>query len=146
LETTRFGVIEIEAEKIIHMPSGMLGFPRRKRFVIVQHKENSPFFWYQSVDDPGLAFVIANPFLFVPDYKSYTRNILRNVCLEEEETKNQAEFYVVVNIPKGEPQKMTANLIGPIMINNKKRRAIQVVLHESPYSHKFPLAGKTEEK
>jgi len=40
IKTTRFGTITIGEEKIITMPFGMLGFPDKKRFIIIQHKEN----------------------------------------------------------------------------------------------------------
>jgi len=139
IKTTRFGTITIEEEKIITMPFGMLGFPDVKRFVILQHKENSPFFWYQSVDDPMLAFVIMSPFLFKPDYKVDLENVLKEISWNEEEKQNNLELYVVVNIPKGAPDKMTANLIGPILINNKIYQAVQIVISDSHYTHKFPL-------
>jgi len=140
IKTTRFGIITIEEEKIITMLFGMLGFPDVKRFVILQHKENSPFFWYQSVDDPMLAFVIMSPFLFKPDYNVDVENVLKEMSWNEEEEQNNLELYVVVNIPKGAPDKMTANLIGPILINNKIHQAVQMVISDSPYTHKFPLA------
>ena len=139
IKTTRFGTITIEEEKIIAMPFGMLGFPDVKRFVILQHKENSPFFWYQSVDDPMLAFVIMSPFLFKPDYKVDSENVLKEMSWNEEEKQNNLELYVVVNIPKRAPDKMTANLIGPILINNKIHQAVQMVISDSHYTHKFPL-------
>ena len=138
IKTTRFGIITIE-EKIITMPFGMLGFSDEKRFVILQHKEDSPFFWYQSVDDPMLAFVIMSPFLFKPDYNVDVENVLKEMPWNEEEKRNNLELYVVVNIPKGAPDKMTANLIGPILINNKIHQAVQMVISDSPYTHKFPL-------
>ena len=139
IKTTRFGTITTEEEKTITMPFGMLGFPDVKRFVILQHKENSPFFWYQSVDDPMLAFVIMSPFLFKPDYSVNLENVLKEMSWNEEEKQNNLELYVVVNIPKGAPDKMTANLIGPILINNKIHQAVQMVISDSPYTHKFPL-------
>ncbi|MBW1672327.1 MAG: flagellar assembly protein FliW [Deltaproteobacteria bacterium] len=139
IKTTRFGIITIEEEKIITMLFGMLGFPDVKRFVILQHKDNSPFFWYQSVDDPMLAFVIMSPFLFKPDYNVDVENVLKEMSWNEEEKRNNLELYVVVNIPKGAPDKMTANLIGPILINNKIHQAVQMVISDSPYTHKFPL-------
>ena len=139
IKTTRFGIITIEEEKIITMLFGMLGFSDEKRFVILQHKEDSPFFWYQSVDDPMLAFVIMSPFLFKPDYNVDVENVLKEMPWNEEEKRNNLELYVVVNIPKGAPDKMTANLIGPILINNKIHQAVQMVISDSPYTHKFPL-------
>ena len=139
IKTTRFGTITIEEEKIITMPFGMLGFPDVKRFVILQHKKDSPFFWYQSVNDPMLAFVIMSPFLFKPDYNVDIENVLKEMSWNEEEKQNTLELYVVVNIPKGAPDKMTANLIGPILINNKIYQAVQMVISDSHYTHKFSL-------
>ena len=139
IKTTRFGTITIGEDKIISMPFGMLGFPDKTRFVVLQHKENSPFFWYQSVDDPALAFVVMSPFLFEPDYNVDVEDIVRQMSWNEEKGKNNLELYVVVNIPKSTPDKMTANLIGPILINNKTRQAVQMVIGNSPYSYRFPL-------
>lgn len=139
IKTTRFGTINIEEENIINMPFGMLGFLDKKRFVILQHKKNSPFFWYQSIDDPSLAFVITNPFLFKPDYEIDMDDVLKEMSWNGDRGKNNLDLYVVVNIPKSSPDKMTANLIGPILINNMARQAVQIVISNSPYTHKFPL-------
>ena len=137
VNTTRFGAVTINKKKIIDMPFGMLGFPDKKRFFILQHKENSPFFWYQSVDEPSLAFVIMSPFHFMPDYAVDVERVSKEMSWDEEE--NSVDLYVIVNIPKGLPDKMTANLIGPILINNKALQAVQMIIADSDYSHKFPL-------
>lgn len=142
IKTTRFGTIKISRDKIINMPYGILGFPDKRQFIILQHKENSPFYWFQSIDDPDLAFVLTSPFLFKPDYQIDTSNILKEMQWDEEKEKSCLELYVVVNIPKDAPSRMTANLIGPILINNRTRQAIQIVIPNSPYSHKFSLIGK----
>jgi len=144
IKTTRFGTVTLGEEKILNMPFGMLGFQDKKRFVILQNKENSPFFWYQSVDDPSLAFVITNPFLFMPDYEVDIENVLIEMSWNGNSKNNILELYVVVNIPKGAPEKMTANLIGPILVNNKTRQAVQVVMSNSPYIHNFPLITQDE--
>ena len=144
IETTRFGTISTDEDKIIDMPFGMLGFPDKKRFVIFQHKEDSPFFWYQSVDDPELAFVITSPFLFEPGYNVDVEDILKEMSWNGDREKNILELYVVVNIPKGSPDKMTANFIGPILLNNKARQAVQMVISNSPYTHKFPLIKESK--
>lgn len=139
IKTTRFGTITIKKEKIINMPFGILGFPDKKQFVILQHKENSPFFWYQSVDDPTLAFVITSPFLFNPDFEVDVEDTVKEMSWNGNREGDHFELYVVVNIPKGSPEKMTVNLIGPILINNKTCQAVQMVISNSPYSHKFSL-------
>jgi flagellar assembly factor FliW len=144
IETTRFGTVTLREEEILDMPFGMLGFPDKKRFVILQNRENSPFFWYQSLDDPSLAFVITSPFLFMADYEVDIKDVLVEMSWNGNSKNDVLGLYVVVNIPKGAPEKMTANLIGPILVNNKTRQAVQVVMSNSPYIHNFPLIAQNQ--
>ena len=144
IKTARFGTIDIEEEKIIKMPFGMLGFPDKKKFIVLQHQENSPFFWYQSVDDLGLAFVITNPFLFIPDYKIDLEVTLKEMSWNGDGNSRDLNLFIVVNIPRGMPNKMTGNFIGPILVNIKVYQAVQMVLSKSPYTHKFPLFKKKD--
>ena len=136
IETAQFGEVEIEEEKIITMPLGLVGFPENKRFVIFQHKENSPFFWYQSLDDPELAFVIINPLLFKPDYQVNSEAVLGEM---EWPADSKFDLFVIVTIPKGRPQGMTANLIGPILVNLNTKEAVQMIIANTSYTHKYPL-------
>jgi flagellar assembly factor FliW len=134
--------MEIDEREIISMPYGMLGFPKSQRFLLFPHKEDSLFFWYQSLDDPTLAFVIANPFLLLPGYAVDRQETVKRMSWEDSESGNALELYVVVTIPRGAPEKATANLLGPILIDTKTHQAVQMVLSDSPYSHQFPLFGK----
>jgi flagellar assembly factor FliW len=136
IETTRFGTVEVAEDKIITMPNGLLGFQDKRSFCLFQHKEDSPFFWYQSTDDPSLAFVITSPFLFKPDYQVDAGSAIDALRWEGD---NPLDCYVLVSIPKGMPEKMTANLIGPIIVNTERREAVQIVLVDDTYSHKYPL-------
>ncbi|MGB5157871.1 flagellar assembly protein FliW [Desulfobacterium sp. N47] len=138
IKTTRFGTIRVTKDKIIHMPFGMLGFSENKQFIMFRHKENSPFFWYQSVDDPALAFVITSPFMFMPDYKIDDDEVIKAMSWDNI-GDDDLELYVVANIPKGKPEEMTANLIGPVLINIKNRQAVQMVISNTDYSHRFPI-------
>jgi len=144
IETTRFGQISIQTEKIIQMPHGIPGFPDQRQFVIFEHRHDSPFLWYQSVDEPALAFVITDPFLFKPEYDIDIPTILEDLNWDPEPQPDQVQLYVIVNIPKGNPEQMTANLMGPILLNQATREAVQVVLTDGNYSHSVPLlAGKS---
>jgi len=138
IKTTRFGEICIEKGKIIHMPYGMLGFPDTRQYVMFRHKPDSPFFWYQSIDDPALAFVITSPFFLASDYHVDVNQVLNEMSWENP-LDEHLELYVVVNIPKGSPEKMTANLVGPILINNRFHQAVQIVISDTSYSHKHPI-------
>jgi flagellar assembly factor FliW len=140
INTTRFGEIEIDEEKAIHFSDGLLGFPERKNYIIMEHKPGSPFLWLQSMDSPDLAFVITNPFLLDSNY-------LKNLSKDEEallknEHDDEVLVFSLVTIPRGMIEAATVNLMGPIIIESKSRNAKQVILANSGYSHRHPLIIK----
>jgi flagellar assembly factor FliW len=133
IKTTRFGEIEVDESRAIHFADGLPGFHDKREFIILEHKPGSPFLWLQSMDTPGLAFVMINPFLMKGDY-------LQDLSPEEEallKNKNDDEIIVfsLVTIPRGEVEKATVNLMGPIVVESKSRNAKQVILANSGYSH-----------
>lgn len=137
--TSRFGDIDIDKDKVISFSRGIIGFPETKRYIVLDHMNNSeiPFKWLQAIDKPDLAFVITDPLLFCPDY---------NPAIEGKELRelgilDPSDYgtIVIVTIPQGEPEKMTANMRGPIVLNLKTRDARQIVLLSEEYSSHFPL-------
>ncbi|BAT71411.1 flagellar assembly factor FliW [Thermosulfidibacter takaii ABI70S6] len=134
--TDRFGVIDVKEEAIITMVEPILGFPYAKRYVLLDHREGSPFKWLQSVDDGSLAFVVINPKLVKPDYVvPIDKEDAEKLEIEKPE---DAEVYVMVVIPE-DPRKMTVNLRGPIVINKRKRLAKQIVIPDDSYPVKYPV-------
>lgn len=140
IATVKFGTIDVPEDRIISMPVGMLGFPESKRYVIIEREKTAPFLWYQSVDDPGLAFIIVSPFLFVPDYTVNLQPALESFSWRQE--GNRLELYVVVNIVRSSPLRMTANLAGPVVINNQTREAVQMVLYDGDYPYDYPILSE----
>ena len=69
IATTRFGRLDVEDERIITFPRGLLGFPSHTRFALIQTGEENYFFWLQCVDEPQLAFVVTDPSIFFKDYE-----------------------------------------------------------------------------
>jgi len=137
IETTRFGKLKIEEGKIIFFTSGILGFPEAKRYVLLPHRENSPFFWLQAVDVPELAFVVVDPKLFFPDYDpKLPPEAKKELHLRE---GDELCFLTIVTIPKEKPEEMTVNLLGPIAVNVSRRLAKQVVLDARRYPLREPL-------
>lgn len=138
IKTSRFGTIEIEESQIIHMPDGMIGFPEFKNYLLLEHKKDSPFWWWQSLESPTLAFVLTDPLLFKPDYEVQI-SAEDGELLHIKEIKEGLKTLVVVNISKDNPPVITANLLGPLVINVGKRLARQIIQFQSTYSHRFPL-------
>lgn len=137
IETLRFGTLELLEEDIIVFKHGILGFPEQKRYVLIPHRPGSPFFWLQSIDMPELAFVAIPPSVCLADYEF---DIPDNVQEELELTApEQAETLLIVTIPKDNPKGITANLLGPVVINTQKRLGMQVVLDPNIYPVQYPL-------
>lgn len=140
IKTTRFGEIEVDEIKAVHFPDGLLGFPGKKNYIIMEHKPGSPFLWLQSMDSPDLAFVMINPFLLDREY-------LKDLSKDEEALlKNERDeeilVFSLVAIPKGRVEDATVNLMGPIIVEAKSRNAKQVILANSGYNHRHPLTLK----
>lgn len=139
--TTRFGEIRINPDDIYIMPEGILGFSSQHRYVIIDHHNNSFFKWLQCVDKPDLAFVIANPASFMPDYGfELSQGDMDIIKLEKEEDCIVA---VILVIPK-DPELITANLKGPIVFNVREKLAKQLVLADSEYSVEYRIFGDSE--
>lgn len=131
VRTSRFGSIQVEDDAVISMPDGMLGFSEITRYVLIQHRDGSPFLWYQAVDEPNLAFVVVDAFTFFPEYEIIMSSEDVDV-LKCSKPADLAVFLVVV-IPDN-PEEMTANLRGPLVINVENKVARQVVLTDEKYS------------
>lgn len=137
IQTARFGRIDVQPEKIITFPRGLLGFPGSNEFILFPHKEGSPFFWLQSVTDGTLAFVVMNPTLVLADYHVDVDNgVLRDLGGEE---AGDLDVVCMVTVPADDPRKMTINLLGPVVLATASRRAVQLISTSSEYSHRHPV-------
>jgi len=137
IESRTLGEIEIADEDVIEMPSGMIGFPARQRYALVPLSEpEAPFVYWQCLDDPSLCFILIDPSLIFPDYEV----ALPAEEFEDIELKSAGEgmVQVVVTIPS-DPQEMTANLMGPLVINRSARKAKQLVLADPRYTTKHNI-------
>ncbi len=137
INTARFGEISVDDERIIHFVEPVLGFQGSTRYVILDHAENSPFKWLQSADEPELAFVVTNPKFFGIDYEFTIAD--ETATQLDLQNADDALVLTIVNIPQGDPGKMTANLLGPIIINQASCKAMQVVLSDGSYTTKTRL-------
>ena len=136
IETTRFGKIDCAEQDVVHFSEGLLGFDNAQRFVVIQHKEGSPFCWLQSLDKGDLAFLVVDPAIYVANYApEMPERVAEDLELKEETPRL---VYTIVTIPHGKPDDMSLNLAGPLLINVESRKAKQVVLDPDVY----PLKAK----
>lgn len=140
IHTSRFGDIEIDEDKVITMTSSILGFPDERQFILIPHGPDSPFWWLQAVQNPSLAFAVLQAVCLNTSYEPEIGRLIRDeLSLSKDE---EPEILVILTIPPGRPQEMTANLLGPVVINTTKRLARQVVLDDRRYNPCWPLANQ----
>ncbi|MCH7904140.1 MAG: flagellar assembly protein FliW [Armatimonadetes bacterium] len=134
LKSTRFGTIEFSKDDIVEFVSGLVGFEELRSFIFIEHGENSPFRWMQSLDDPNVAFLVIDPIHYVPEYAPEMPQATADRLDLGPGTGRLV--YTIVTIPPGRPEEMTINLAGPIIINAERRIAQQIVVEDETYSVK----------
>ncbi len=143
VKTTRFGEIEVPESDVIQLPLGLIGFPELKKYVLLDHDKESPFKWFQSLEDGAIAFVLIDPLLFKPDYVAeVTDGELGELEVAAEE---DLVISVIVTVPSN-PQNMTANLKAPLIFNLKNRRGKQVILNTSQYNTRHNIMDEVRQR
>ena len=133
IDTPHSGTLEVAPDRIIEFPRGLPGFEELRRYSLFHPESEAgvpPYFILQSVDDPGVAFNIADPALFGFNYEI-------NLPDEELAVLNLAdptEAAVVVMLVKEEVGgQVRANLKAPLILNVNARRGIQHVFSNLDY-------------
>ena len=137
ITTKLFGEIEVDEEKMINFPQGIVGFPDLKDFLLVHDSESEGGIrWMQSIQEPAFAMPVIDPLIVMPDY---------NPCIEDDLlkplgniTEENTLVLVTITVPH-DLEKMTVNLKAPIVINGENRKANQIITEDEQYLVKFPI-------
>ena len=133
----RFGDQEVSTDKVIEFPEGIPGFERCKSFALFSDPESEPFQWLLSTENDRLGFVVINPMMLWEDYDpKISREDLRSLAIAK---PDDALLLSVVTLAD-DPQHVTANLSGPILMNVANRKARQLALLDDRYTTKHKIA------
>ena len=138
LNTKYFGRIDCDPGEVLNFPNGLFGFEEEKRFLLLPFQGSmGNLVCFQSAATPALAFVAMNPFSLDPEY---------DPRLSEEElylmgVKSCGELSCYVLCAVREPvSESTVNLKCPALVNDRLRRAAQVILETGDYHMRHRLA------
>jgi flagellar assembly factor FliW len=135
---TRFGDLTYEQQDVFTLVDGLIGFPNLNDFLLLATKESSPFRWLQSIDEPGLAFLLTDPNQYVLDYApEIDDNEALRLGLGPE---TPMMLLTTAVIPKGNPSEMTLNLAGPIILNLNQRVGKQFVIEDESCPTRFKVS------
>lgn len=129
-------VLRVDDHDIITFPDGLVGFVDWHRFVLIEDPEEAPIGVLQCLDDSGMSFLVTDPRLVAADYRpDFHPEDLESLGIESLEDAR----VLCILAAKDEPVRVTANLVGPIVINPRTRSARQVILEDSEYSTQHPV-------
>ena len=142
VDTKANGIVEIEEKQIVTFPEGIMGFEQYHKYALI-NSEYEPFIWLQSLEEKNLAFLLIDPFLISSEYEADIDD--ENLKKIQVQAPEDIVVMTIVTIPaNGEP--ITANFLGPIVINRKNNECLQVVLNDGRWNTKFNIVEALKKK
>ncbi len=143
-ETKFFGTVDIDDEKIIKFPIGIIGFEELKNFALIydiEREERSKISWLQSMEEPLMVLPVINPQEIIEEYNPVVEDeLMKQIGNPDDE---DIIILVTLSIPS-DLTKMTANLKAPIIINTKERKAMQMIVENEEYKVKYNVYDAIE--
>lgn len=136
IQTKFLGEVRIQEQAIITFPEGIPGFQEEKQFVLIPLNEASPFLVLQSIHTQKVGFMVATPYAFKKDYAFDLQQ--SDVEKLEIERAEDVLVYGILTL-KDTLLQSTINLLAPVVINEKKQVAKQIVLPSEEDLLHFPL-------
>lgn len=121
---------QFQEQDIIHFPGGIPGFENLTRFVLIEDPDTTPILWLLDASNPDLAFAVVEPGQFFSDYHIDLSDADQQTLKLNSE--DEALVLVIITVTE-DPSDLTANLMGPIIINRKQKIGKQLVLSDSGY-------------
>lgn len=115
------------------MNPGLPGFDHIVNYTL-KPVPNNPFFYCLEAEE-GPSFILTKPKFFFPDYLVQVK---RESLAHLEVGASDPEVYLIVTVP-AKTSEMTANLLAPLLVNEEKGVAAQIVLADSNYTTRHYL-------
>jgi flagellar assembly factor FliW len=142
IKTKPYGEIEVDEHQRIRFPEGIIGFKGITTYFLLDSREG-PFYWLQSEKYPELAFLVIDPRIFRKDYELAVKE--SDLHALELKSKGDLLDFAIVTVPEDQ-SKISANLMGPILINRRTRMAKQVISENDSYGVKHYILEELKKK
>ncbi len=121
---------------VLEMVEPLPGFPDHRRFALARLDDAGVLCALRSLDDPDLRFLVVPPGAFFADYAPEIDDSTAQAL--EADSADDVLALVMVN-PGESATTATANLLAPVLVNHRTRRAFQVVLDDAALPLRAPL-------
>jgi flagellar assembly factor FliW len=125
---------------VLEMVQPMAGFPDQHRFALTRLDETGLVCDLHSLDDPQLRFVVVAPSPFFADYTPE----IDDAIIAELGVDSADDLLALLVVTLGDsPEAATANLLAPVLVNHRTRRAGQFLLDDLDLPLRAPLTSAT---
>lgn len=127
------GEIQFEEDEVYNFPNGIPGFENLRRW-LVRATDEKGFSWFIALEQPEITFVLWHVREFLDDYE----------VLGYPLTPEHQIYSILTMRNSAEGLNVTANLLGPVIINLAAHTGVQHVMNDSGYSTRTPLLQRGE--
>jgi flagellar assembly factor FliW len=128
IETKFFGEIEVEERQVIYFKYGIPGLEDYKKYIMLDIEGKEDLKCIQSIEEKDVCLLSIDPWKYFEGYE---------INLSDEEIEDlevsDPESVVVYNVVTVRGDRITANLVAPIIINVLKNKGKQIILTNTKY-------------
>lgn len=135
INTKYFGQLSYSSDEVLHFQDGLFGFEGERNFLLIRFiNEDSSMLCLQSIEEEDLAFIVINPFHFMPEY---TPRLTKSEMDSLEATDEKELLYYAICTIQEDMSQSTANLKCPIVVNPERNNiARQIIMDDTEYQFK----------
>jgi flagellar assembly factor FliW len=142
-----FGPLEFDAGAAFDFSEGLPGFESERFFAPIEIPGQHPLLYLQSVNRPDLCLITLPVRTVCADYQLEVLPEYLDVLgiSRESDPRIGSDLLCLTIILVDEERKVTANLLAPIVVDMRTRKAVQAIQSESGYGCRHPLEIPGEE-
>jgi len=129
---------DLKEPRALVFDEGLIGCPEWRHFMLEPEAVGPAIQLLRSLDEPEVVLYAADPFTILPEYEFEVGD---SDSIPLELTDPGDALVLVVLTVRNDPASVTANLLGPLVVNVRTGRGRQLVLAESGYSAQHPIVG-----
>jgi flagellar assembly factor FliW len=137
VESRKFNaVIEMEDDKVIQFPFGLIGFAEEKEFILLEREQSPRIAWLQSVHNPDLALPVVSGHELSEDYPDVP---LAEAVYAERVGPIGDETALMLVLTCQHGLAPTINMMSPIVVDTKTRTGAQLILQGTRFASREVL-------
>ncbi len=137
VESRKFNtIIELEDDKVIQFPNGLIGFADEKEFILLEREQSPRIAWLQSVNNPDLALPVVSGHELGEDYPDVP---LSDALYADRVGDFGDDTAVMLVLTCQHGMAPTINMMSPIVVDAKTRTGAQLILQGTRFASREVL-------